>query len=212
MDNKTNSTGPILALIIIALLAIGVYFWQTSDLPPIDDDQETEEPNESDEDKDEDDNEDDNTDEENDPDEFSYDEENDAYYGTLTATGYLVTNEVNEPFCEEDCATYTYASFVITETNNESLKQYIDEQLGNSFVGESSIGIGCVDENEMIWRENDSDEFGMQEYRSSESTSAALLASSEENPVTITAERYLYTSGRGAPACYSHFANVEVVE
>jgi hypothetical protein len=144
-------------------------------------------------------------------DDFEYDEGNQDYYGNLIVNGYMTLSEMPEAFCEEDCLIYTYAFFNVLETDNEFFADYIESQTGNAFVGEASIGLGCV-ENDILWRINDSDEFGMQEYTTSQEMSEAILSSDKENPVTIEIERYLLTLGSGAPDCYSPFAKVGLVE
>jgi hypothetical protein len=142
---------------------------------------------------------------------FHYDEESGTYYGKLVVEGYLTTQEVPEPFCEENCAMHTYAFFNVLKSDNDSLGYYLKRQEGNSFVGEGKIGLGCVKDG-VLWRMNDSDEFGMKRYENSPEESEKIIGSSAESPIKIELERYLYTSGRGAPACYSHFAQVEIVE
>jgi len=144
-------------------------------------------------------------------DDFKYDADNGDYYGNLIANGYVTLKERPEAFCVENCPIYTYAFFNVLDTDNEFFDDYIEEQKGNSFVGDMSIGLGCVD-NAILWRWNDSDELGMQKYTNSSEVSEALLNSSAENPIKIELERYLFTSGSGAPDCYSHFAQVNIVE
>jgi hypothetical protein len=144
-------------------------------------------------------------------DDFKYDADNSDYYGNLIANGYLTLKERPEAFCVENCPMYTYAFFNVLNTDNEFFDDYIEGQKGNSFVGDMSIGLGCV-ENAILWRWNDSDEFGMKKYTNSTETSEAILNSSAENPIKIELERYLFTKGSGAPDCYSHFAQVNIVE
>lgn len=140
-------------------------------------------------------------------DDFKYDEKVRSYYGKLIVNGYAAISEMPEGFCVDDCLVYDYVFFNVLSTDNKFLDNYIEEQQGNSFVGDISIGLGCV-ENDILWRMNDSDEFGMQKYTDSPATSEAILNSSKENPITVELERYLYTGGKGAPDCYSHFAKV----
>lgn len=142
---------------------------------------------------------------------FKYDEELYAYYGKALLRGYVSLSERPQAFCQEDCPVFTYASFNILETENEFIDDYISGQKGNSFVGEMEIGLGCTDDN-ILWRMNDSNEFGMKKYTNSPETSEAILNATKENPITVNLERYLYTGGRGAPDCYSHFAQVSLVE
>lgn len=144
-------------------------------------------------------------------DDFSYDEENGVYYGNLVVSGYLDVQEMQAGFCDENCEVFDYAFFQILDTDNDVFDQYVEGQGGNSFIGDNSIGLGCVEDG-ILWRMNDSNEFGMQEYRNSAEESEAILNASAENPIKVQLERYLFTGGGGAPDCYSHFANVKIIE
>jgi hypothetical protein len=59
---------------------------------------------------------------------------------------------------------------------------------------------------------NDSNELGMQKYTNSLEESEIILNSNSQNPIIVELERYLYTGGRGAPDCYSHFTKVNIIE
>lgn len=211
-----NKSGIVLALILCVAVGISVYFWQENRISSLLDENEQLKENieelenlpEATEDQKSNSNE---TNQKVATDDFKYDEENYNYYGKLIVNGYATLQERLEAFCEEDCPVYTYVFFNVLDTENEFLDDYIEGQRGNSFVGESSIGLGCVEEN-ALWRWNNSDQFGMKKYTNSLETSEAILNSSAENPITVELERYLYSSGSGAPDCYSHFAQVKIVE
>ncbi|MEK9159474.1 MAG: hypothetical protein AAB383_01965 [Patescibacteria group bacterium] len=191
MNNKLG-----IVLVVCVAVGISVYFWQENRISSLLDDNESIRAD---------------NEEKSATDNFHYDEDNYAYYGKLVVNGYLTFEERPEAFCEENCPIYTYTFFNVLNTDNEFLDDYIEEQRGNSFVGETSIGLGCIEE-DILWRMNDSNEFGMQKYTNSLEESETILNSSSENPITVELERYLYTGGRGAPDCYSHFAQVKVVE
>lgn len=131
--------------------------------------------------------------------------------GSAYIKGHASINEVEEGFCVSDCKTFDYVSFVIEENNTPGLDTYIKQNAGNSFVGENSIGLGCVD-NGMIHYFNDSDEDKRQEFELGADESAAILASSEENPIALKVTKEKLTFGAGAPDCYSHFTKVEQYE
>ncbi len=141
---------------------------------------------------------------------FKYDEEASTYYGNLIVAGYPTITEVQEPFCEENCDTHDYVYFNITSSDNIYLEEYLSRQTGNSFVGDMKIGIGCI-ENDIISRSNDSDEFGMQEYQNATEETKLIMSATKDTPITLQLERYLYTGGHGAPACYSHFAEIRPI-
>ena len=143
---------------------------------------------------------------------FAYDEANYTYHGEFEALGYVVTKEIEEGFCAENCKTFNYAFFNILETKNQPIADYIAESAGNSFVGDMSVAIGCFTDNNLLWRMNHSDELGMQKYQNSDSSSETLLNSSPTNLIKVKLERALFTGGSGAPDCYSHFGKVNIIE
>jgi uncharacterized protein YpmB len=141
-------------------------------------------------------------------DDFRYFSDTDSYYGVATVKGYATISTRPQAFCEENCPTYDYVEFNITSNANTAFLDFINSG-GNSFASERIVTIGCL-ENDRITRMNDSDDFGMVEYVNNIEDTQKIIKSSPENPITIQLERYKYTSGKGAPECYSHFANVEV--
>lgn len=234
-----NKLGIVLALLICVAVGISVYFWQESRISSLLNENKQLEENikalemtpETTEDQKS------NfieTKQETITDNFKYDEKNYDYYGKLVVHGYATQQErpefpksldvckevINdhatqqekpEAFCEENYSEVTYVFFNVLNTDNKFFDDYIGKRTGNSFVGESSIGIGCVEEN-VLWRWNHSDQFGMKKYIDSLETSMAMLNSNKENPITIELERYLFTGGAGAPACYSHFAQLKILK
>ncbi|OGF21634.1 hypothetical protein A2316_01035 [Candidatus Falkowbacteria bacterium RIFOXYB2_FULL_38_15] len=119
-------------------------------------------------------------------------------YGTLTVTGYAVTEDIEEPFCEKNCKKYKSVLFKILNTaSNATILDLLD----------AKVKLGCA-ENQTITYFNDSDKIGMKEYEVSSELSEKILESSVQNPVTIKLQRLLFTGGSGAPACYSHFTYI----
>ncbi len=134
-----------------------------------------------------------------------------GYFGTITLTGYYAqeTHVCNpgEP-CDE---TVEYGSFRFTNTDNQALTEYLKENVGNSFVAAQSIGLGCYQKDKSrIYSTNESDE-GIVENAISGASLQKLLASSQAKPISLQVTKPIYTSGRGAPACYSHFRGFKVL-
>ena len=94
---------------------------------------------------------------------------------------------------------------------SDDFSSYVRDLNGNAFAKENAIGLGCIENNRLSYV-NDSDELGMKGYNLSESDTSILLNSSQSNPITLELEKLQYTSGRGAPKCYSHITYVKVVK
>lgn len=135
---------------------------------------------------------------------------NGNYFGKITLTGYL---DIQRRVCKpgDMCgSSVDYAYFVFGDTDNQAIKEFTGTQSGNSFVAGDRVGIGCqLKDIKIIRYENFSDaneivgEIKGGDYND-------LLAATKAEPVKLTMTRELYTSGRGAPDCYSHFRNFEV--
>lgn len=134
-----------------------------------------------------------------------------GFYGTLTLNGYVeVQRRVCNPgdMCGE---TVDYVYFVFPQTDNEAIKKFAGSMDGNSFVAGSRVGIGCQRsaQNKVIY-ENDAD-IGWKVGEIIGSDYTKLMASTSANPVELKMTREVYTGGRGAPDCYSHFRNFDVL-
>lgn len=135
------------------------------------------------------------------------------FFGILTLNGYLKTEtRVCNPgdMCGE---TVEYSSFVfdMASTNNDAIKQFVKGNLGNSYVGEGQIGLGCMQtDRNRIYYENDADS-GYVTGTITGDDYFKLRASSKDAPVQLKFTREFYTGGRGAPDCYSHFRNFDVL-
>jgi len=133
------------------------------------------------------------------------------FYGTLTLTGYL---DVQTRICNpgDMCGqTVEYASFVFSQTSSEAIKEFTGQQQGNSYVAGDRVGVGCVQETAgRIVYQNYGDENKIEgEIKGEDFTK--LMSSSANNQVQLKLTRPLYTSGQGAPDCYSHFRNFDVL-
>ena len=127
--------------------------------------------------------------------------------GVVEVIGYPEVKElVDEMYTGEK---YNYVYFYVTETKSTEFKKYLDSLAGNSFVSNNSIGLGCSKDG-IITYYNSSDQLGDKEYKLSQEDSNKILQATESNPVKLKLERLLYTSGKGAPSCYSHITKIEV--
>jgi len=137
--------------------------------------------------------------------------DNNNYYGALILTGYLdVKTRVCNPgdMCER---TVEYASFVFTESSSDAIYDFLGVNTGNSFVGDTAIGLGCYEKDKnRIFYENFADVDSVQGEIKGQDL-AKLLASNKTNPVKLEMKREIYTSGRGAPDCYTHFRDFAVL-
>ena len=127
--------------------------------------------------------------------------------GVVEVIGYPEVKElVDEMYTGEK---YNYVYFYVTKTKSTEFKKYLDSLAGNSFVSNNSIGLGCSKDG-IITYYNSSDQLGDKEYKLSQADSNKILQATESNPVKLKLERLLYTSGKGAPSCYSHITKIEV--
>lgn len=141
---------------------------------------------------------------------FSADE-NGSFSGDLYVTGYASQKSVLEPFCESDCVSYQGIFFTIDETDSEAFADFSAQNEGNAFVSWDTVMLGCVDENFIISYANDSDAAGMQELSLDSETSLAILNATQSSPIRLKLTKDTLTWGGWAPACYSHFTKIELI-
>lgn len=142
----------------------------------------------------------------------SFHKTNDGYYvGNLKLAGYVVVNKrVCNPgdMCGE---TVDYVTFVFNNPGNADLNEFLGENAGNSFAGKQGIGLGCLEQNnQRVFYENFADSGAVQGEIKGPDFSK-LMASNGSSPVILSMSRELYTTGSGAPDCYSHFRNFDVL-
>jgi hypothetical protein len=122
-------------------------------------------------------------------------------YGTFTLTGYLkVEKRVCNPgdMCGE---TVDYASFVFDKSDNPNVYDMLT----------GGVGLGCYQKDKArIYSTNDADT-GTVENTILGPDLAKLLASSVTHKVQLKLTKPIYTSGRGAPDCYSSFRSFRVL-
>lgn len=129
---------------------------------------------------------------------FKYDDTISSYYGDLIVNGYGVLTKRNAVFCEKNCKVFDYIEFKVTDTNNDFFDDY---------MGEANIVLGCL-EKDYFWWTNDSDKYGLREYRSSLGILKTILKADSKNPTAIRIEKHLLTTGQGTPDCYSDFTEI----
>lgn len=132
-------------------------------------------------------------------------------YGTLQAEGYSTTVKRNEAECQENCKQYDYVFFNITRTENTNIFSYLKKLSGNSAVQNKAIGMGCIADGQISYF-NSSDSKGSVEYKLTMDDTSAVMASTAEKPVALDIERLQYSTGKGAPTCYSHFTTFKVIK
>lgn len=129
--------------------------------------------------------------------------------GTVHVRGFAETEIVVEPFCDDDfCPEYEYVFLTITESDSQEFENFLNEYGGNAYASDNRIGLGCAEDEQIVY-ENDSDVYQRKEFVLSEELSRDILASTPENPVSLTLTKLPLTGGSGAPACYSHFTTVQ---
>ena len=89
------------------------------------------------------------------------------------------------------------------------IKKLIDK--GNAYVKDDAIGLGCIEDG-IVTYYNSSDQNGSKQYSLYDSDSKKIMDSTSSNPIRLRLNRLLFTSGSGAPLCYSHITEVSVVE
>lgn len=125
-----------------------------------------------------------------------------GFYGNVTLTGYLETQKRDN---------VEYAYFVYDNISNAALSQFMEQNQGNSFAEGNKVGIGCKQEDQKrIFYENFGDS-GEIQGQITGSDYDRLLESDKDSKVQMRMVRPIYTSGRGAPDCYSHFRNFDVL-
>lgn len=122
------------------------------------------------------------------------------FLGNFEAKGYIEIKELDEAFCETNCAKQKVAYFVIKETANTNVENYFTSLNGNTFVGDNSFAIGCVIDNVVI---------GRVDFSNSESTE--LLASNIDNTLVLDFNRTTVPPARGVDNCWSHFDEISII-
>lgn len=133
-----------------------------------------------------------------------------TFFGTLNLIGYLdIRTKVCEPgnMCGQ---TVEYASLVITESDRDLIYEFIGRNEGNSFIAPNGIGLGCYQKDQNRIYSTNFGDVGQAENIVSGSDLEKLLSSNIDNLVKMQITKPLWTSGSGAPDCYSHFREFEV--
>lgn len=146
---------------------------------------------------------------------FMYDTDN-GYYGSIVLKGYLSIQTEACAFEEETDCKVDLARFHFERPDNEAFRQFVADNEGNSFIGSGFVSLGCYDSaSAQLTYFNAADSDGEAPGISFEGAIdgedfEALMASRDQTTVTLFMERPIYTGGKGAPDCYSHFRNFKV--
>ena len=134
-------------------------------------------------------------------DSFTYNTETYNYEGAKSLTGYASVVQVEEAWCEENCATYDYVFFNFGEEDksHETFARFLSDNEGNAFVKENAVGLGCLDEGVLYSATWDSRSVTHQLIADK------IMASNEDNPITIYLRRVVPETESDAPTCYAHF-------
>ena len=135
------------------------------------------------------------------------------YGGVVTVRGYAETYERCLNWMEsigENCQKTEYIFFKIIEADQASMFDYIKAEQGNSFVADQAVGLGCSADGVIsYWNAAGANPIVQHEIPTEETV--RILRSSAEDMVTLRLKRNPPNDGMGAPACYSHFESIEVV-
>ncbi len=138
---------------------------------------------------------------------FKYTSE-EGHIGTITVQGYAFIQEQKEDpdydLCGENCGSYEYVFFRLTDPLTEPLSSFVKGNRGNSFMKENAIGLGCLSDGVIS---ASSPDFPSEISRE---MTERLLQATENDPITLTLVRTVEPLGMGAPRCYAHFRFVSV--
>ena len=154
----------------------------------------------------------DNRQTENKEDTFNYDSSSAS--GFATVKGYVTLEKEDD--CEDECdpkdvTYYDVVHFHIIETNSENFKNYINSFYPEEYKGDRTFRLGCL-VNGTIEYFNSTDEIEFKDYVLNENISRKILNSNINNPITLKLEKYKLTGGSGAPVCYSHITNIDILD
>ncbi len=130
----------------------------------------------------------------------------DSYSGPATVSGYPVIQEITEPFCDQDCATYQYVSLMLTSDHSGGFQNFLNENQGNAYAGQNQIGLGCLQSNQIQYSNQVGSEF--KNFQLSTALTDEILAATEANPITLELYKEPIAGGTEGPACYSHFTSI----
>ena len=137
---------------------------------------------------------------------------------------------VRKPYCgaiggecteENAISVNDEVEFYVTNTESQELMEEINSWYPDDYTNKN-IRLGCL-ENEVITYINAADEFvdpeigprdggNQKSFVLSSSDTSEIINSSENNLIVLKLTKLKLSIGGEAPACYSHFANFEVVK
>ena len=139
-------------------------------------------------------------------------------YGKVRVKGYALVKEISScnvdgPCEENEKSTTNYVYFNILETKSNDFLSFLEYWKENTIspTDKPTVILGCLS-NKKLSYENDSDSLGMTNFSLNEETTNKIINSTEDNPIILDLERLEFTSGSGAPACYSHITYINIAE
>ena len=132
--------------------------------------------------------------------------------GTAIVEGYLTATVIDDETCSpEKCDSQLYLHFTVTESNSNSLLEFLNKQKGNTYAGPLFFGIGCLNKTDIRYQ-NASDALGMKEITISEATKNAILKSTPYTPIKLQVTKLPLSYAMQGPNCYSHFTEITLLE
>ncbi len=127
-------------------------------------------------------------------------------YGKVQVLGYAYTEK--KFLGSKD----TYVFFKVLQSSGNNFSAYLSTHDGNSFAKKNAIGLGCI-VNGVLKYDNESDQFGNQEFKISSNDTSKILNSSKSKPIKLILEKLKYSSGRGLDSnCYSHMTYIDIAK
>ena len=130
--------------------------------------------------------------------------------GVIYVEGYSVKEHRNGNI-DGSSIEYDYILFHITNTDSVDFMKWLENSKGNSFVGEESIGLGCLEDG-IIHYYNSTNEEEFKEHKVDKDESEKIVDSTKENTIKLKLERKAFDGGSGAPLCYSHITNMSILK
>ena len=140
---------------------------------------------------------------------FSY-EESEGFSGNAYIYGYIEIVSIPESYCQENCTMYQGVFINALKSSSDSFQEFLERHRGNAYVGENKVMIGCLKERKIFY-DNNSNEFRRKSFEINEIESQGILSATIEDPRIFRIMKLPLSWGSGTPACYSHFAEVEIV-
>ncbi len=141
--------------------------------------------------------------------------------GYVTVKGYVTVDR--QDYCEGECETdenslFDVVNFHIVETTSADFRNYVNSFYSDDYTGDKTFSLGCV-KGETIEYYNTYDELlndndntnDFKKFIVNKNYTQKILSSSQNNPITLRLGKEKFSSGSGAPECYSHITNIDIL-